>query len=105
MPRKLPKIDDDCLPVIVPRSDKFLVPMAPERVERLQHHLRRILRELRQAGRMDRPATAVAPEPVGSPAVVARTACSLCRGWCCRNGDDDAFLDDRTIARLWLATP
>ena len=36
---------------------------------------------------------------------VARTACSLCKGWCCRNGDDDAFLDDRTLARVRLAGP
>ena len=31
---------------------------------------------------------------------VARAACSLCRGWCCRNGGDDAFLDDQAMARL-----
>jgi hypothetical protein len=36
---------------------------------------------------------------------VAQTACSLCKGRCCRNGDDDAFLDDRTLARVRLAKP
>jgi hypothetical protein len=36
---------------------------------------------------------------------VAQTACSLCKGWCCRNGDDDGFLDDRTLARVRVAKP
>jgi len=31
---------------------------------------------------------------------MARTACSLCNGWCCTNGDDHAFLDQVTIARV-----
>jgi Fe-S-cluster containining protein len=31
---------------------------------------------------------------------VAHAACSLCQGWCCRNGADDAFLDEPTIARV-----
>ena len=36
---------------------------------------------------------------------MAETACSLCKGWCCRNGDDDAFIDDRTLSRVRLARP
>ena len=31
--------DEDCEPVIVPRNDKFLVTVAPERVRRLLEHL------------------------------------------------------------------
>ena len=34
---------------------------------------------------------------------MAKAACSLCKGFCCRNGDDDAFLDDRTLAHVRLA--
>jgi hypothetical protein len=105
VPRELPDRDDDCLPVMVPRSDKCLVPLAPERVERLRKHLREALLDLGKARRLDRLAAPVSLEPAGFPAVVARTACSLCRGWCCRNGGDDAFLDDRTLARLRLANP
>jgi hypothetical protein len=96
MPRKRPDRDDDCLPVMVPRSDKRLVPVSGERVKRLQQHLLGALRDLRLAHR--RP-TAVAPEPSGFQAVVVGAACSLCEGWCCRNGGEDAFLDDRTLAR------
>ena len=36
---------------------------------------------------------------------MAQTACSLCKGWCCRNGDDNGFLDEPTLARLCIATP
>jgi hypothetical protein len=105
MASKLPDPDDDCLPVIVPRSDKRLVPLTPERVERLQKHLREALIDLGKVRRLDRLAAGVSAEPAGFPAVVARAACSLCKGWCCRNGADDAFLDDRTLARLRLANP
>ena len=54
MPRKFPDRDDDCLPVMVPRSEKRLVPLAPERVERLRQHLREALLDLRKARRLDR---------------------------------------------------
>jgi choline dehydrogenase-like flavoprotein len=30
---------------------------------------------------------------------------SLCKGWCCRNGDDNGFLDELTLTRLRVATP
>ena len=43
------------------------------------------------------------PEPEGFAARVARTACSLCKGWCCRNGEDTAFLDETTMARVRCA--
>jgi hypothetical protein len=105
MPRKLSDRDDDCLPVMVPRSDKRLVPLTPERVERLRKHLRESLLDLAKARRLDRFAAPVLPEPAGFRALVARAACSLCRGWCCRNGGDEAFLDDRVLARLRRANP
>jgi hypothetical protein len=105
MPRKRPDRDDNCLPVMVPRSDKRLVPLPPERVEQLRKHLRAALLDLGKARRLDRVAAPVSPEPAGLPAVVARAACSLCRGWCCRNGGDEAFLDERALARLRLSNP
>jgi hypothetical protein len=67
--------------------------------------MREALSDLGKARRLDRLTTPVSPEPAGFPAVVARTACSLRKGWCCRNGADDAFLDDRTLARSRIANP
>jgi hypothetical protein len=97
--------DDDSLPVMVPRSEKPLVAVTPERVLRLRDHLIKEFGHLRRRKHLDRFATAERPGPVGFAATVAHAACSLCKGWCCRNGDDDAFLDDRTLARVGLARP
>jgi hypothetical protein len=40
------------------------------------------------------------PELEGFAARVAQTACTLCGGSCCKNGSDDAFLDEGTLARV-----
>jgi hypothetical protein len=46
-------------------------------------------------------ASSVRPGLDGFAARVATTACTLCKGWCCKNGDDDGFLDEATLARVW----
>ena len=97
--------DEDCEPVIVPRNDKSLVAVAPERVRRLREHLIGTLREMRPAKPWVHSVSPALPDPTGFPARVAHTACSLCKGWCCRNGDDNGFLDEPTLARLCVATP
>jgi hypothetical protein len=90
--------DDDSLPVMVPRNDKAAVPISPERVRRLRKHLVLVLRALRMMESPDYSAPPLRPEPEGFVARVARTACFLCKGWCCINGEDHAFLDERTMA-------
>jgi hypothetical protein len=97
--------DGDSLPVMVPRSDDRLAAVPPERVRRLREHLIKALRDLREEKHWERLASPERPEPSGFEGRVARAACSLCKGWCCRNGGDDAFLDDRTMARIRLARP
>ena len=92
--------DYDSWPVLVPRNEKAVVPTSPERVRRLR---RRLVVALRALGTMKNPERSVAPlrpEPEGFAGRVARTACSLCKGWCCRNGEDHAFLDEGTMARV-----
>lgn len=96
MPQRDRCTDDDALPVIVPRNDKVLRPTSPARVGQLRKHLVRALRMMD-----DSHATSpLRPGPDGFAARVAYTACSLCRGWCCRNGEDDGFLDERTLERV-----
>ena len=95
--------DDDSLPVMVPRNDKAAVPISPERVRRLRKHLVVALRALRTMKNPEHSVSPLRPEPEGFAAHVARTACSLCKGWCCRNGEDHAFLDERTMARVRCA--
>lgn len=96
MARRVPYPDDEALPVIVPRNDHALVPTSPERTRRLREHLGRLFISMRRA----EPASMVRAGPKGFAARVANTACSLCRGWCCLNGEDDAFLDEATLARV-----
>lgn len=100
MPQRDRPIDDDAMPVMVPRNGRALVPIPPERVQRLREHLAGIARAAKDPAN----APPVRPEPEGFAAQVAHTACSLCRGWCCRNGGDDAFLDEQTLARVCGAT-
>ncbi len=95
--------DDDSMPVIVPRNDKAVVPISPERVRRLRKHLVVTLRALRKMKNPDHSVSPLRPEPEGFAGHVARTACSLCKGWCCNNGEDHAFLDETTIARVHCA--
>ena len=94
--------DDDGLPVMVPRNQKPVVTTLPERAERLRKHLTAVLCASRSTADPESPPPL---EPENFASRVARAACSLCRGWCCRNGGDHAFLDERTLARVRRARP
>jgi hypothetical protein len=77
----------------------------PERTRRLRKHLIQAMRTIQTAKRPERLATPVRPEPDGMAVEVARAACSLCKGLCCGSGADQAYLDERTIARVRRAKP
>jgi hypothetical protein len=96
MSRRVPYPDDEAVPVIVPRNDRSLVPTSPDRVRSLRKHLARLLSSMRD----NEPASLVRTGPGGFQARVANAACELCRGWCCRGGGDDGFLDESTLARV-----
>jgi hypothetical protein len=93
------RLDHDSLPVMVPRNDNRLAPVSPERIRRLKQHLIDVILGLRKGGAKGATASAVAPEPDGFAGIVARAACALCRGFCCRHGDDNGYLDDRAVLR------
>ena len=99
--------DDGSQPVMVPRSDKTLTPTSPERARRLRAHLVGLLRASRTMKDREDSASPLHPvaEPVGFAARVAREACSLCKGWCCKGGGDHAYLDEQTMARVRGARP
>ena len=103
----MPRADDNALPVTVPRNARPLVPVAADRVRRLRERLVQALREARELRRTATPRTRTSrpPEPDGFAAQVARTACELCEGWCCRNGGDEAYLDGHTVARVRRKMP
>lgn len=87
---------------MVPRNDKPITVTSAARVARLCEHLSAALSAAGSTADTEYPSLL---EPKGFDAHVARTACSLCRGWCCRNGDDHAFLDEKTLARVRRARP
>lgn len=93
-------LDDDCEPVIVPRNEKTVVPIQAQRRRRLRKHLVKVLRQLGTERTAKLSTSVLRPEPGSFAAIVAGAACALCKGWCCRKGDDDGFLDHSTIARL-----
>ena len=92
--------DDDSLPVMVPRNDRAAVPISRERARHLRKHLIITLRALRMMKDSERSVSPLRSEPEGFAARVARTACFLCKGRCCTTGDEHAFLDQATIARV-----
>jgi hypothetical protein len=98
--RSFKALAGDSLPVMVPRNDKAAVPISRERVRRLRKHLIVTLRGLWMMKDSQHSVSPLRPEPEGFAARVACTACSLCKEWCCTNGDDHAFLDQATIARV-----
>jgi hypothetical protein len=97
MPRRQPLPDEDTLPVMVPINSKALVPVTPDRLRRFREHL---VRTLVDARALKHAAPPRSQPPSGFAIEVAQVACGLCKGFCCRNGRDDAFLDHKTMARL-----
>ncbi len=91
--------------LMVPLNRKPLAPTPPERVRRIREHLVRSLRDLRTMKRPEQDASPLRPEPVGFTGTVARAACTLCQGFCCKGGGEHAYLDERDMARIRQARP
>ena len=91
--------------VMVPLNRLALAPKEPERVWRLRKHLVQSLRTMRTMKRPVESASPLRPEPDGFIGKVARAACSLCRGFCCKGGGDHGYLDERVMARVRQARP
>lgn len=91
--------------VSVPLSDKPLAPVPRARIRNLRMHLVESLRAMRAMKHPERNASPVRAEPDGLAGLVARTACGLCRGSCCKGGGEHAYLDEHTMARVRQARP
>jgi hypothetical protein len=91
--------------VVVPLNNRVLVPTEPERVWQLRRHLVQSLRAMRTMKRPVERASPPRPEPEGLIGKVARAACSLCRGFCCKGGGNHGYLDERVMARVRQAQP
>jgi hypothetical protein len=91
--------------VMVPSITRKLVPNPPERLWRLRKHLVQSLRALRTMKDPEGNASPLRSAPEGFAAKVARTACTMCRGFCCKGGGEHAYLDERVMARVRIAQP
>jgi hypothetical protein len=84
----------------------FAAPLAAierDRPAALAAHLREVLAGVA----VPAPATASTSRPAPDPSQANsdRLACSACRGFCCRNGGNTAYLNPRTMARYWSEHP
>src|SRR3954447_18700631 len=86
--------------VTVPLQNSDLVPPAPERVRKLRRHLIEAMRDLREAKRPDRLIQPLTEEPTGFARDVVREGCAQCEGFCCKGGGEQAYIDERTMARV-----
>ena len=86
--------------VVVPHQDRTLVPPSAERVRRFRRHLVECLRDLRKARRPERLIQSPAAPPAEAAVPVLQAGCAACRGFCCLGGEDHAYLDERTMARV-----
>jgi hypothetical protein len=91
--------------LVVPMNSRELAPVDAGRIWRLRKHLVQSLRAMRTMKRPVESASPLRPEPDGFIGKVARTACSLCRGYCCKGGGDHGYLDERVMARVRQARP
>ncbi len=91
--------------VMVPAYSGTVAPAGRDRVRLLRKRLVEVMRGAREARPAEPTAAVDAPEPSGFSGSIARTACTLCRGWCCRNGGEHAYLDEASITRVRQARP
>lgn len=92
--------------VVLVGTDAPLAPVPEARKERLHAHLRRCLAAVADPGgpplaEMLAPHQNALPQPLHAPPPEPLAqACGLCRGYCCAEGGDEAFIEPATLARV-----
>ncbi len=97
--------------VIIPAVRRLLVPLDERRSRAFRETVSRLISEA--AERLSHPPCAPASQQAvdqavqASPSVTAVTgqACALCRGWCCANGGNHAYLKVETLHRYMIEHP
>lgn len=95
--------------VPLPLHTRLLIPLPVERRERLRGHLEKIVSEAvasEQCGaRDDEPRADQDPGQASALAALLETACAACRGCCCTNGGDAAYLSEADVLRYLRQHP
>lgn len=87
--------------VDLPGFDAPLVAVTQERRDAFAANVRELVADLKKRGRVTK-----APEPLPpDEAAKVATACGLCRGYCCSTAGNEAYLNPRTINRVWSEQP
>lgn len=86
--------------VELPGFDSPLVPVGAKRRRIFAAFLEGIFAEVSRP-----PAKAADAAKQKPQATMFAGACAACRGHCCRNGGNDAYLDETAIAQAWARHP
>lgn len=97
------------LPVVIPATQNPVTGYSKERLKLLKNHLKKIILEIqdyRSIAATDQEISArqeadqeVSINAGSNPHPIIREACAMCRGRCCINGKEHAYLSPKTIQR------
>jgi hypothetical protein len=94
------------LPVPLPAFQRPLAPLPPDRREAFRQHLRDIIRTAFETPAPDHADETEAGAAEGDAMLpILDTACALCQGRCCRDGENHAYLSADTILRYRARDP
>lgn len=98
--------------VIVPSSDRPVVELPARRIARFRHRLMQMITRaaMRRWGRAEADSETdgypeVVPELTATETRLMAHACSTCRGHCCQQGGEHAFLHPHAILKYWQHHP
>ncbi|MBY0395505.1 MAG: hypothetical protein K2X91_03410 [Thermoleophilia bacterium] len=93
---------------VIPSSKQVLANIPERRRRKFRDTLNRLISEAAAAGPPPPPTPdaepAPPPESTGTAAAL-NAACGLCRGWCCEQGGDHAYLTIETLRRVLHREP
>ena len=92
----------DYAPSLVHAMPLAVVPLAPKRTANFRSHIEGLVRQAGKAADEEPPRHEPEADEAGCADVsaLARCACTLCAGACCRGGGDGAFFSTADIPRL-----
>jgi hypothetical protein len=105
----VPDASSFCI-ALVPYNPSAPLPLPDDRREKFRAHLANVAAEAFAAQEAAREADAATPEPAAAEQVEPNLAamfhaCGACRGLCCRNGHEHAYLTSATVQRYLRAFP
>ncbi|MBT3377819.1 MAG: hypothetical protein HN742_26535 [Lentisphaerae bacterium] len=96
----------ESLPLVVVRANTGkAADLSEERVRALRDYLTPLVDQAAESISGTPPPQETAPDPTGEIDPVAEQTCACCRGFCCRNGGNHAYLTVETLQSFMAARP